>query len=47
MEVLLQFLGHSSPVVKMSKIGSSQILATVSETGELAFWDLRFAHELV
>lgn len=47
MEVLLQFLGHSSPVVKMSKLGSTEMLATVSVTGELAFWDLRLAHDLV
>lgn len=47
MEVLLQYLGHSGPVVKMSKAGSGDILATVSETGELAFWDLRLAHDLV
>lgn len=46
MEVLLTFLGHTSPVVKMSKIGSSEMLATVSETGELAFWDLRLAQDM-
>jgi WD40 repeat protein len=46
MEVLLTFLGHSSPVVKMTKIGSSEMLATASETGELAFWDLRLAQDM-
>lgn len=47
MEVLLQFSGHNSSVVKMIKLGCTEVLATVSETGELACWDLRFAHDLI
>jgi WD40 repeat protein len=46
MEAMLTFIGHSSPVMKMCKIGSSDTLATASEAGELAFWDLKLAREL-
>lgn len=46
MEVLLKLVGHSSAVVKMCKIGCTDVLATVSETGELAFWDVRIAQDL-
>jgi hypothetical protein len=45
MEVLLKFKGHSSGIVKMCNIGT-EVLATVSETGELAFWNLRIAQDL-
>eukprot|EP00892_Ulva_mutabilis_P011975 jgi/Ulvmu1/914/UM101_0023.1 len=46
MENVLSLLGHSSPIMKMVKVGPSELLATASEGGELAFWDLRLAHEL-
>jgi WD40 repeat protein len=46
MEVLLTFCGHMSEVMKMCKTGDSRLLATASESGELAFWDLRLAQEL-
>lgn len=46
MENVLTLLGHSSPVMKMVKVGVSETLATASENGELAFWDLRLAHDL-
>lgn len=46
MEILLKLVRHSSAVVKICNIGCSQVLATVSETGELAFWDLRIAQDL-
>lgn len=46
MEALLTLLGHVAPVVKMCKAADRGLLATASEAGELAFWDLRLAHEL-
>lgn len=46
MENVLTLLGHSSPIMKMVKIGPAELLATASESGELAFWDLRLAHDL-
>jgi hypothetical protein len=46
-QVLLTFMGHQSPVMKMCKTADRNLLATASEIGELAFWDLRIAQELV
>eukprot|EP00892_Ulva_mutabilis_P003746 jgi/Ulvmu1/1743/UM117_0020.1 len=46
MENVLTLLGHSSPIMKMAKVGASELLGTASESGELAFWDLRLAHDL-
>ena len=46
MEVLLTLHGHMAPVMSMCKAGDSHCLATVSQGGELAFWDMRLATEL-
>lgn len=46
MEVLLTLCGHMSQVLKMCKPGAGQLLASASESGELAFWDLRYAQQL-
>ena len=46
MEVLLTLCGHTSQVRKMTKPSASHMLASASEGGELAFWDLRFAQQL-
>jgi WD40 repeat protein len=46
MEVLLTLCGHSSEVMKMCVLGDGQLLASCSESGELAFWDLRYAQQL-
>jgi WD40 repeat protein len=46
MEVLLTLCGHASEVMKMCTLGAGRLLASCSETGELAFWDLRYAQQL-
>lgn len=46
MEVLLTLCGHSGEVMQLCKTAAGNVIATASENGELAFWDLRYAREL-
>lgn len=46
MEVVLKLVGHRNAAVNMCIVGNSDVLATVSEGGELAFWNLQIAQDL-
>jgi WD40 repeat protein len=46
MEVLLTLQGHTAEVLQISGAGVGNVVATASEGGELAFWDLHLAAEL-
>ena len=46
MEVLLTLQGHTTEVLQIIAAGTGNVVATASEGGELAFWDLHLAAEL-